>query len=330
MTTIPRIYATLAWGFSPERWGAIGFSIESVRNELADCLRRTGGLVLTMGTMGPETAEEDRGRLLGLHELGTRALLTETLVEPSLWAEHLVDNGRPKWPYGLPIISAERFADAPRRADLLPRLHDENLHRKLASNYEILTEDEAVRVMGCVREPVTQIWTSESASFVSRILSRPPKGPPPTPGQRVLSATSGPAATYCFRLEGQAVAQVTRNLVPWPSDLAIYKVGFSNDPNRRLSELNAYLPDAQTLRWTSAWAQWHTDEINAWAMEQEVFRILTAQGSRHVKGEIFAVSEGRLRDAFTRAQSTATRPAGCVAVLVGSEERIRGCVMDNV
>jgi hypothetical protein len=58
MSPIP-IYATLAWGFGPDTWGAVGFSIESVRNSLPDDLRKKNGLVLTIGTQGDETAPED-------------------------------------------------------------------------------------------------------------------------------------------------------------------------------------------------------------------------------------------------------------------------------
>jgi hypothetical protein len=318
-----KIYATLAWGFAPELWGAIGFSTESVRNSLADDLRKSGGLVLTMGTMGDETAEPERGRLLGLHEMATRPVPTEDMVAPDRWANHLAENGgQPKWPFGLPIISAERFLSPPLRAYLLPRLHDENLHRKLASNYELLTPKEAARVLAQVREPVPEIWASAKASFVTHLLQRPHSGPPPTKGVRVLSARSGPAATYCFRLQGSALGQVARHIAPSTSKLEIFKVGFSNDPVRRLRELNAYLPDERTLGWVADWAQWHRDEINAWTMEQQVFRVLRARRAQHVKGEIFAVTSAQMRDAFIEAQRVAERPSEAPTVPVGDEERI--------
>jgi len=208
-----------------------------------------------MGTMGEETAEAEQGRLLGLHELATRPVPTQEMVEPDRWAEHLADNGGyPKWPFGLPIISAERFVSLPLRAQLLPRLHDENLHRKLASNYELLTPAEAARVLAQPREAVPEIWSSPRASFSTRILTKPPNGPPPAHGQRTLSARSGPAATYCFRLVGSALGHVTRHVAPWMSGLEVFKVGFSNDPDRRLRELNAFLPDQVTLGWEIAWA----------------------------------------------------------------------------
>ena len=186
-----------------------------------------GGLVLTIGTRGDETPPEDQGRRLGLHELGTIPIRTEELVEPALWREHIRDNGGvPKWPFGLPIVSAERFdAPAPLRRDLLPRLHAESLHRKLASNYELLTDHEAFAVLAVARTPVAEIWTTPASAFATRRLSKPSTGPRPSPGVRTLSVSSGPAATYCFTLGGSALRLVASNVTPLGSNLKIYKIG---------------------------------------------------------------------------------------------------------
>lgn len=319
---VPKIFATLAWGFDPEHWGAVGFSNEGVRNRLASELWSSDGLVLTMGTTGEETPVELRGRLLGLHRLGTMAIATEELVEPQRWQDHICDNGgEPKWPFGLPIREAEEFDDPPLRAELLPRLHKENLHRKLASNYELLTAEEARRVLALPRRRVERIWASVAADFAAH-LTKPPKGPRPSPGQRVLSRSSGPAATYCFRLEGSAIALVSANIAPSWRQWTVYKVGFSNDPERRRRELNAYLPDEATLRWATFMAQWHADEINAWAMEQEVFRQLLSRSAAHVKGEILAARPSVLEASWSAAIGSARRPGGPVLVNAGSEEAI--------
>lgn len=319
-TDVPKIYATLAWGFDPEHWGAVGFSNEGVRNRLADELRKSDGLVLTMGTVGEETPEELQGRLLGLHRLGTMAIPTEELVEPERWRQHISENnGKPKWPFGLPIREADEFDRPPLRAELLPRLHDENLHRKLASNYELLTAEEARRVLALPRTRVEKIWASVAAEFAAH-LTKPPKGPRPSAGQRLLNRSSGPAATYCFKLEGSALSQVSSRIAPSWRQWTVYKVGFSNNPERRRGELNAYLPDEATLRWAPFMAQWHTDEINAWAMEQEVFRQLLARSATHVKGEILAARPSVLEAAWSAAIGLSRRPSEQVLVDVDSEE----------
>jgi len=317
------IFATLAWGFAPDTWGAIGFGFEKVRNELAADLRNKGGSVLTIGTMGAETMPEEQGRLLALHKVGTLPIRTEELVQPSLWSSHLRDNGgKPKWPFGLPIASAERFDDPqPTRRWLLPRLHDENLHMKLATNYVELTPDEANAVLAAPRTQVGEIWSTPISAFATKRLGRSPPGFKPSPGQRTLMVTSGPAATYCFALEGAAVKQISANIAPFGSDLRIYKIGFSGDPERRRQQLNAYLPDPRTLEWRSVMADWHADEINAWAMEQEIFAVLRRRGVMPIKGEIYALGQMDLLTAWQSAVTTAKRPTGSVQVTIGDEER---------
>jgi hypothetical protein len=137
-----------------------------------------------------------------------------------------------------------------------------------------------------------------------------------------LTPRSGPGATYCFRLGGTALAKVAAFIAPSGSRFEVYKVGFSNDPGRRRNELNAYLPDASTLTWEPVWEQWHRDEINAWAMEQEVFNQLKAMQAKHIKGEIFAATEDAISGAWTAAMTTTRRPTGPVTVTIGHEEQI--------
>ena len=310
-------------GFTPDTWGAIGFGFEKVRNELAADLRKKGGSVLTIGTMGIETRPEEQGRLLGLHSVGTLPIRTEQLVAPSLWSSHLRDNGgQPKWPFGLPIIYAERFDDPqPTRRTLLPRLHDENLHMKLATNYVELTPHEASAVIAAPRTRADAIWSTPISAFATKRLGRFPPGVKPSPGIRTLTVTSGPAATYCFALEGAAVNQVAANLVPFGSNLRIFKIGFSGDPERRRQQLNTYLPDPRTLEWRPVMSDWHADEINAWAMEQEVFAQLLRKGVAPVKGEIYALRETELVTAWQSAVTMAKRPTSPVQVTIGDEER---------
>ncbi len=244
------IFATLAWGFGPDTWGAIGFSNEKTRNALADDLRKKGGSVLTIGTMGTETGPADKGRLLGLHSVSTTPIRTEELVEPTVWSQHLHENGgTPKWPFGLPIISAERFDDPrPPRRQLLPRLHDDGLHMKLATNYEELTPEEAALVLGASRTPVSHIWSTPLSAFAVRRIGSFPKGPKPSPGVRALSIQSGPAATYCFVLAGTALDRVAVNVAPPGRGLTVYKVGSRTTPSGGARNLT------HTYRMIEAWS----------------------------------------------------------------------------
>lgn len=313
--TPPPIFATLTHGFDPEAWAAFGFANEKTRSKLASELRAEGGLLLSIGTMGEETPEHLRGRLLALHRLGTRPIATGELVEPEHWAAHLASNGgAPRWPYGLPILAAERFiAPLQARSDLLPRLHSDNLHQKLASSFERLKSEEAAAVLSLPRVPVTNLWRTRALDFAAGLI-KPPAGPKPSSGTRILSTISGPAATYSFELKGPAFAEVGSRVAPRNSGKFVFKIGFSNNPERRLRELNAHLPDPTRLSWTYRSMQWHADEINAWAMEQAVFKELQADSTAWIRGEIYSVTSIALDLAWAAALRTAQRPEVAVEV----------------
>lgn len=140
-------------------------------------------------------------------------------------------------------------------------------------------------------------------------LIQPPAGPPPFIGTRILETTSGPAATYCFQLAGQALDQILKNVTTKWTEVGIFKVGFSNNPKRRLSEINNYLPDESVLSWKPHLVQWHTDEINAWTLEQAIFVQLSALGATWIKGEIYATKPNTLMSAWATARQSAERPA---------------------
>lgn len=303
----PRIFATLNWGFEPAVWGTIGFSAAKTRDALARELKN-GGFVLSIGTRGRETPPHQRGRLLALLKLGPQAVHTEALVDPLRWRVHLEENGgRPKWPYGLPVVAADTFADPALSADILPRFDVENLHIVLATNWRELAPDEVARVIAMRRVPVHEIWSSPQSAFAARLRVRP--GPPPgTRGSRLLRADSGPAATYCYRLDGALAAGLPELCSPTGHGCQVYKVGYSNDPLRRGRELNAFLPHAPSLEWKLILEQWHDDEINAWAMEQQVFAALSGSGAHRFKGEMVTATPEILQAAWTRGRAEAVRP----------------------
>jgi hypothetical protein len=297
------IYASLVHGLDLPLWGAFGFSIESVRNDLQNDLK-SGDYVLAIGTSGEPTPGHLQGRLIGLLTLARQQVRTGDYVEPNHWQAHLDGNGgQPRWPYGMPIIEAELFVEPlPVKNDALPRISEQNLHMKLATNYERLTPAEEAAVMSLTRVRAPAIYKSEGATFQEALLPRRP-GPPPTDKHRTSVPTFGAAATYLMVLDGTHA----RNLAS-RGDRAIFKIGFSRDPQARLKALNCFYPKPELLRWKIEAEQWHADAVNAYAMEQHALSVLHASQAKHLQGEIY---EGRLTDAvsaFSKAKRDAVRP----------------------
>ena len=155
-----------------------------------------------------------------------------------------------------------------------------------------LDAEETARVLSLPRIQDPNIFRTPVSEFAARLL-KTRNGPPPSTGTRLLSSKSGSAATYLMVLAGSACDAV---IAPIAADRSenIWKVGFSRDPERRLHELNAYLPSDATLHWRLVRAQWHEDEINAWAMEQRIFSLAAQRRANRFKGEMLCASSSHL------------------------------------
>ena len=140
------LFVSSAWGFDPERWSALGFTKEGIRNRL-QAEWREGDRMLIIGTKGDETPPDQRGKLLGIVDVTRRATDSWRLVHPKLVAEHEQRGSRGKWSFGMPYRSAERFDEPlPAVEEVLPRIYSDKLGMSAASGYFALSdaEEEAV------------------------------------------------------------------------------------------------------------------------------------------------------------------------------------------
>ena len=199
---MPRVFATKVWGFNPDRWAVLGFSRPGSRDSLVRELE-PDDWVLHIGTrVTGDTASWDRGKLLGIARLSETEISTENGVEPQLWADYLDrNNGRPKWPFGLPMVEARQFVDRATldEYDIIPRFREANLGLVLGTNAVQLTSEEAASVLSLRTEPCA-LFTShslEAARQRDALRRKLRKSPiPPTPGQRTASYEDLPGHTY--------------------------------------------------------------------------------------------------------------------------------------
>lgn len=312
-----RIFASGVFGSDYDLWGAWSFTDERTRNRLADDIAEDDWC-LAIGMQSKHTPEHERGRLLALLKIGPELIETRQMVEAAHWRRSVEQFGDRKWRYAFPIRHVERFDSGPdglpRRKDILSRIDRDNLYMQVGRYYLELRSEEVQRVLALPRTHEPNIYQSPVSAFASRLLKRP-RGPRPSPGTRLLTTQSGPAATYLAVLTGTA-AHLFSQRFNHP-DLAFWKLGFSRSPERRLQELNAFLPCEQTLCWAPVLTQWHEDEINAYAMEQRMFDLLEQQGHRLIKGEMFALDEGAVQLLWHDAKRSAARPNGPVVVSTG-------------
>src|SRR5687767_13946475 len=116
-----KLFLTKVWGFDPEVYPALGFNSPGARLNFQRA-SSPGDWVVFAGTLGDETDDHERGRLLGRVQLGKEEInVEETLrsVGYDIPANQYNPDGKYKWPYGLPIISALKFPGKPRLKDVL-------------------------------------------------------------------------------------------------------------------------------------------------------------------------------------------------------------------
>jgi hypothetical protein len=116
------VYLTKVWGFgSPS--GPLQFSTTGWRDQAREALR-PGDLVVLVGTKEPPTAEDDRGRLLGIMEPTTEPVMSLDFPLETT-PEHFADKEY-KWPYGLLNKRAWRLPTRPLLTEISSRRFNMN------------------------------------------------------------------------------------------------------------------------------------------------------------------------------------------------------------
>lgn len=195
------VYFKKYWGF-PEPAGPLVFSRagwrERARKDLVD-----GDLVIIAGTTGEETAEPDRGLVLGILEPSREPVAAIDFIDKDYVPEHQLDSdGHYRWPYGLLTRRAWKLVDRPPLRDLL-RQHRNN--REGASGLCLLTDEEAALVGRLRKEEIglKQPLYSTMVRLYGEEEARRKYSPPPS-NERAGSTSlgEGPAATYAMELVG--------------------------------------------------------------------------------------------------------------------------------
>ncbi len=105
---------------------------------------------------------------------------------------------------------------------------------------------------------------------------KPSRGPAPSFGSYEVARADGGTDVYVLILDGTQEWPVAR--LPVPAGAAVLKVGFSNDIQRRLGELNAGLPIILGIRWQMLWSAHLPTGLNAYETEQAVLRVVHERG----------------------------------------------------
>ena len=132
------------YGFDPATHPYITFSQVGSRTALLRAAR-PGDRMVFVGTKNDKTAVENRGKILGMAEIGRVEVDTLDVIldHTKIKKDHWDINGRFKWPKALPIIKAWKFLEPPLLTDLLKR----QLPMAAISNAVLLDEKDKLLIL---------------------------------------------------------------------------------------------------------------------------------------------------------------------------------------
>lgn len=140
----------------------------------------------------------------------------------------------------------------------------------------------------------------ERMAFDAPAVSTFRHGPPPSIGVSQQLREDGPCKLYLMVLKG-----ATEGMFPALSSIGadgqIVKVGFSNDPVRRASELNAGIPPGAVIRWALHTSVDFQSAAAAYEAEGRLLENL-AIGGRWIGGEFAVIPVSELSGLLNRAR----------------------------
>ncbi|MGO1076292.1 GIY-YIG nuclease family protein [Inquilinus sp. CA228] len=273
------IYMTKTWGFDapcgPLQFGERGRMVAAMQ------VLRPGDLVVIVGTQGKETAEADRGKILGMVEPTTESvpsLAFRLRTRP----EDFVD-GEYRWPWALKIRDAWQF-DEPRRS--LKNVSTRSFGMDAASGIVALLEAEAAAILALPRTRIA-VMPAVVDETLDPGVARKRAPPPMTTRRGVMFLRNTEAFTYLMSVESH-------------KHLA-YKIGWAFDVKLRERQFNrASMPELGGARYKAVLEQRWPTARQAFRMEQALLKSFDA--IRHPRNSeiVWPIPLGDLQKAWTR------------------------------
>ncbi len=282
------MYAKWFYGFSPEKMPVITFSQKGSRDRL---LRDSadGEVIVFVATKGDETADEDKGKVLGAAQIGRKAVRTHEVVDISALPEKDFIDGKFRWPEAIPMLRAWRF-DPPAVANEV--FENGNLPPHAQAHAVPLSDADEAHVRSLIWVEV-ELQDTEERQRQQRLsdafASQPTKpGPVPSPGTYTVNIFEKDRAwTYAARFGASS----------------IWKIGHTSDLEQRMLDLNVHIPvEYLEERWLIGWEQKWPSTERAREMEQRVLSILA---DKRTHGERVKCGENELKRAWVQAIAAA-------------------------
>jgi hypothetical protein len=306
----PRFWLTAFWGFEPEHEGYYGFTLEGGRKRFLDNYQ-DGDLILVYGADVQNTAKADRKQVLGILEVEPREIWdTDKISVHGLQEKKRLDK-EVSWKFAVPVKRAWKLNRQIAVGQVFPDTYLPGNGQALASFGMIVSDREASNVLSW---PVTEVSVfgeppilASKAEIAFEAAYASSKGIQPSFGERTSDYVDSECSVYLMKYSGDLA--VFLGLKPFElQGISLIKVGYSNDPNRRLVELNSGFPPSAASRWKLRLkSRPFPDAATALAAEDRLKEAFTKTGKSQ-GGEFFLCSEKLVDTTFSEvAADTAFR-----------------------
>lgn len=278
-------FLTKVWGFdSPS--GPLQFRDRGWRERARQLLEGGPHQVILVGTLGPETPEHQRGRVIGMMEPTTEPVASLD-YEPATRDIDYDEQGNYRWPYALHNKRAWMFLEPLAK---LSDLSDRKFYMDAATGIVEVDQTLASRIKELPLEEIPLLQKTIAAQLrIDGAGGRTRRTSPPPTTQRtgVMHMRRAPAYTYAFQIGGAKSPH--------------FKVGWAFSPELRRKQFNRVaLSGLGGIGYHAHLDQLWETARQAYAMEQAVLKKLSSH-RRSENHEVVAVSIDDLTHVWTSA-----------------------------
>ncbi len=300
--TPPNVWLTSFYGFKPDEWGCVGFSLAGQREKYLN-ETQNGNIIVIYGAKNKETPEDERGKVLGFMQMSRDIGHSHLWISP-MQIERNKRLGRlDKWTDAVKAKRAFKIVpeDRPTIEEFAPTTYSINNLQHVGSQGVQLLPDEAMRLLDYEYEEQS-VYAENPLAVTTIAKLQPSKGVPgASKNYTVIVEPDGPKELYILRLTGNKSHFLGRPASELEG-LKIIKVGLSKSPQSRCEHFNWSMPECAFEWKILTTTRQHTGDIYAnqdiaLAGEDKMKTILDEHG-KSLDGEFFLAHQDTIDEAW--------------------------------
>lgn len=287
-----QIWLRAFYGFNPEEAGYLGFTHEKTREGMLEKMR-DGDLVLIYGAVDDLTQTDQKAQALGFLEVTNEPCMDWEMQNEESIAWKKEHGFEERWTFGIKVRRAWRINNRVHIRTIAPEAYQPEYRFERTTRAILLSADECSRALS---HPVHQVNVYGEPPIADELLAKgimervlkPSQGIPPSFGRRSHEHEDGENFLYFMALSENA--EVLLGKTGSHLGKALVKVGRSNDPKRRLKEINSGFPEVAFCRWKLLLIQPFENAKIAHDLEdklkQQFAEAFASQGGEFYTGEL--------------------------------------------